>query len=144
MSATLLPPTKTFGARPPFKPPTVTTFDGGSEDSGQPRFRFLADSTEKLLKSVGTWPEESLAVLLRLLELRKSLIEEELGYERMFSSFELPPPVFRDLAPVEYLLASETDAVTVYLSLLDSLYESILKVRRKIGLLKDLLPPSEG
>ncbi len=144
MSAILIPPTKTFGARPPHKPPTRTTFDGGPDDHRDPRHRVIADSVERLIQSVATWPDEDLPLLLRLLEQRMFMIEKELGVERMLNSDELPPTVLGDAYSLDYLFVSETDAVSTYVTLLDKLYDSILFVRRKIGLLKDLLPSSEG
>jgi hypothetical protein len=146
MSATLIPPTKTFGARPPIIPPTLTTFDGMGDDNRQPRHRVIADSVERLLQSVPSWPDEDLALLLRLLEQRTSMVEHELGLERLFDSLPcpLPPSIFGDAFPLDFVFDAKTEAETTYVGLLHSLDEAILRVRRKIGLLKDLLPSSEG
>ena len=144
MSAILLPPTKNFGSRPPILPPSITTFDGRNDDGRDPRHLVIADSVERLLNSVKTWPDEDLGLLLRLLEQRTSMVEKELGAERMIQSHELPPVVFGDAYSLDYLFSAESDAVSTYIGLLDRLCDAIVSVRRKIGLLKDLLPSSEG
>jgi hypothetical protein len=144
MSAILTPPTKNFGARPPIFPPTTTTFAGGSDDNHIPRYRVIAESVEKLVQSVKSWPDEDTALLLRLLEQRAQMVEKELEAERLLLIQELPPTVFGDAFPLDYLFNAETEAVGAYLGLLGTLYDSILRVRRKLSLLKDLLPSSEA
>ena len=144
MSANLAPPTKPFAGRPPIKPPTYTTFDGSREDNPEPIHKQIAANVEKLLRAVNTWPDEDLPLLLRLLEQRVGMVERELGLERMMDSSQLPPPMFGAAFGTDYLGPQENEAIRTYLGLLQSLYESILRVQRKIGLLKDLLPSSEG
>jgi len=114
------------------------------DDTPEPMHVQLATSVGRLLRSVATWPEEDLPLLMRLLEQRVGMVERALGVERMMDSDELPPSSFGAAFATDYLGAQENEAVRTYLGLLQSLYESILRVRRKIGLLKDLLPSSEG
>ena len=143
MSATLPPPTKTYGGRPPILPPCRTTFDGAPDDHGLPRHQVVADSVRSLLRDVEMWPDVSLPMLLGLLEGRKKLVSQELSVERMLNPMDLPPPVFGD-SVLDYLLTPENTAASVYIQLLNELDEAIVKVKRKFRLLKDLLPPSEG
>jgi hypothetical protein len=143
-AATYLPPTKPSGARPPFDPPRTTTFDSSPEDHSVPRYKLLADSVNNLLKSAKTWPDEDLILLLRLYEQRRTTIEKELAMERMFEEQALPPVLFNGVSSLDFLLKPENEAIAVYVNLLDTLQTAIRGVRLKMGLLKDLLPPSEG
>ena len=143
-AATLLPPTKPSGARPPIEPPRTTTFDSSPDDRNVPRYKLLADSVNQLLRSMKTWPDEDLILLLRLLEQRRVTVEKELAMERMFNGASLPPWSFSGHATLDFLIKPESEATTTYLGLVDSLESAIRTIRLKIGLLKDLLPPSEG
>lgn len=114
-----------------------------NDDTPDPIHRQVAANVERLLRAVSAWPDEDLPLLLRLLEQRVAMVERELGIERMMDSEQLPPPAFGAAFSSDYLGPQENEAVRTYLGLLQSLYEAILRVRRKNGLLKDLLPPSE-
>jgi hypothetical protein len=144
MSATIAPPTKPYAGRPPITPPIETTFDGMGDDTPEPMHRQLAANVTRLLRSVATWPDEELPLLMRLLEQRTRMVEQALGVERMMDSDQLPPSAFGPAFAADFLGPQENEAVRTYLGLLQSLYDAILRTRRKIGLLKDLLPSSEG
>jgi len=131
MSAIPIPQPRTAGGRPPFDPPTKTTFDSSPGDGPEPIHRVLADSVRYLLKHVANAPDEELPLMLRLIRERKEMIEKELRFERMMMP-EALPPLLKNLYSLEFIF-EETEAVRFYGRLLESLYEAEQSILSKMG-----------
>jgi len=130
-AATLIPPTRTQGARPPIVPPTRTTFDGTPGDHDESPEKLLSDSIYRLLRTIENTPSDRLHLLLGLLEHRKTWLEREVTMERVFDSPSLPPPAFNFLMLGE-ILEAENSRVKTYLRLIQALEDGIDRVRAKI------------
>lgn len=131
MSATLIPPTKTAGARPPILPPISTTFDGAPDDEGDSVDRLVEDGVRRLLRTVEHTPDERLPILYGLLAVRKQWLEREIATERLLESPELPPAMFNYLM-LDTLLEPENDVVARYLRLIAELEDGMARVARKM------------
>lgn len=133
MNAIPIPQPKTAGGRPPFDPPTKTTFDSSPGDNSEPIHRVLADSVRVLLRHLANSEPSELPLLLRLVRERKALIENELRFERMLIPDTLTlPPLLKNLYSLDFLF-EETEVVRGYGRLLEQLYEAEQFILSKIG-----------
>jgi len=131
MSAIPIPQPKPSGGRPPFEPPRTTTFDSSPGDGREPVIRLLTDSVKTLLKHLRDAELDQLPLFLRLVRERKALVENELRFERMMLPDTLPP-LLKNMYLLEYLL-EESDAVRIYVGLLEALHEAEVAILAKIG-----------
>jgi len=141
MSAIPIPQPRTAGGRPPFEPPTKTTYDSSPGDSPEPMHKVLADSVRILLKHVGQCEQEQLPLMLRLVQDRKEMIYKELDFERMIAPDSLPP-LLKNLYTLDFLF-DESEVVKLYDRLLESLYDAERAILAKIGDQNKDVPASE-
>lgn len=124
MSTVAVPPTKTFGSRPPILPPQLTTYSGGSDDR-DPYDRVLVDDVKYLLREIRRihWSGYfSPMTALRLIQQRTSAVSRELDMHRMLATEVLPPTFMADLMDDES--EDEARVVRTYVYLLGELAEA--------------------
>jgi hypothetical protein len=141
MSAVTFPPTRTAGHRPPMPPSIQTGFGGFEDQSNEPYHKVLTESVKQLMKAIRESEPEGLPMMLKLVQQRKKLVEEELHFERMFSSEPLPP-LLSNLYSLEFL-GTEEEPVSIYLRLLNTLDDAEARLNQRIQELNQESPASD-
>ena len=130
------PPQKTSGARPPWLPPTTTSFDPGEDGSRDPFYKLIAESVRQLLKAIKDSPPDGLLLLRQLIDQRRRLIESELMMERMMEPSTPLPPLLANMYTLEYL-GTEGEPIRTYRRLLETLDDAANTIDRTLAELNE-------
>lgn len=121
MSTVAIPMPKPAGGRPPFGPPSSTTFASNPDDNGEPVYKRVLDSVQQVLNAcVHAAPSEA-PTLLRIIAQRRAMVERELGMLRMFDSKPMPPAIIGNLYSMDFLTTEDGHVERLYVQLLDGL-----------------------
>jgi hypothetical protein len=132
MSSVAIPLPKPAGLRPPFgPPPNRTTFDSRPGDHEEPIHRRIADSVDQVLKACKNADEDSAPLLIRLIEQRKRIVEQELAMLRMFEPKPMPP-LLANLYTLDFL-SDDSDVEHIYVRLLEELDRAAEKINFILG-----------
>ena len=120
MSSVAIPLPKPSSLRPPLgPPPNLTTFDSRPGDNDEPFYKKIADSVDQVIKSCKSADAGSAELMLRLIEQRKRIVEQELAMLRMFDPKPMPP-LLSNLYALDFL-SDDNDVERIYVRLLDDL-----------------------
>jgi hypothetical protein len=120
MSSVAIPLPKPASLRPPFgPPPSRTSFDSRPGDHEEPIHRRIADSVDQVLKECKKATAEDVPLLMRLIDQRRRIVEQELAMLRMFEPRAMPP-LLSNLYALDFL-SDDNDVERIYVRLLTDL-----------------------